>query len=91
MEEKSKCFIILEQRMVGLLNISIVNFCGKEVIGFIDSGFMVIMVLEEFYNFLINKFELYNILEFQLNVYGVNGSELLFFGYIEVFVKLLFF
>lgn len=50
--------------MVGLLNISIVNFCGKEVIGFIDSGFMVIMVLEEFYNFLINKFELYNILEF---------------------------
>lgn len=77
--------------MVGLLNISIVNFCGKEVIGFIDSGFMVIMVLEEFYNFLINKFELYNILEFQLNVYGVNGSELLFFGYIEVFVKLLFF
>lgn len=90
MEEKSKCPTTLEQRMVGPSNTSTVNFCGKEVIGLIDSGSMVTTVSEEFYNSLTNKPELHNISEFQLNVYGANGSELPFLGYIEASVKLPF-
>lgn len=69
--------------MVGKSNEGSAVICGVETKVLVDSGAMVTLVSESFFNSLVPKPELCSIDNFNLDVVGACGTSLPYLGYIE--------
>lgn len=74
-----------KKKMVGPANVGSIKICGSETTGLIDSGSMVSSISESFYRSMNPVPELGDTKDFgiDLAVYGANGSQLTYIGYIN--------
>ena len=73
------------KKMVGPANVGSIKICGNETTGLIDSGSMVSSISESFYRSMDPVPKLGDTKDFgiDLAVYGANGSQLAYIGYIN--------
>lgn len=73
----------LSNRLVGSANEGTAKICGVETRVLVDTGSMVTLISESFYNSLVPKPELLSLNDFKLDVVGACGSKIPYMGYIE--------
>ena len=75
----------MKKAMIGPPNVAKIVICGSETNGLVDSGSQITSISESFYRSMDPLPELGDTRDFgiDLEVYGANGSQLVYSGYIK--------